>query len=283
MICGQVKPWPQIDDRRTLDRFSMSDAEFAALAERLADRIGGATYTAAHLERALSYPWHESPTSVGFHLVDDAITELDANGIPTTDRWHERHGLIAIGSNADAATLRSKLAGMPDPNDRELIGLHGELVDFMVGHSPHLAVYGALPATLLHRPRVSARVTLLMVTSAQLTALSRTEFNYLLARVPAERFVGPVKPPGQQALLAYVSRHGVVTDGQGEPLALQRPHQRALLDRVAQSTLGESAKADDVVRRTVESYSWAVREARPRLSAFARPLDRTEWDLHPGH
>lgn len=277
-----MSSWPSIRDERTLRRFAMSDAEFVPLAERLAERIGGASFTDEHLARALGYPWHEQLADGGFLLVDGRVRSLPSDHEARALGDRPRHALLAIGSNADPTTLTKKLADLEDPVDRSVRGIHGSLVDHEIGHSPHLAVYGALPATIYRRPGAATSATLLMVTSAQLTALSRTEFNYLLTRLPAEQFLASAAAPASGELFAYVSRHGVIADDSGEPLRLHRPDQRELLDRAARATISETADAQELVRRTIESYAWAVRDARPRLSTLARPLDRAEWDLHPG-
>lgn len=278
-----MSSWPQIEDQRTLRRFAMNDAEFALLAERLAERIGGEQFTEQLFARALSYPWHTPPADGGFVVREGRVSVIDSIAEAGSLGDAPRVGLVAIGSNADPSTLSTKLAGLPDADDRALLGIHGTLLDVEIGHSPHLAVYGALPATVFRMIGAQTHATLLMVTAQQLTALSRTEFNYLLTRLPAEQFVGPAEQFFSGPLYAYVSRHGVVTDETGDPLPLHRPEQRELLDRMAKVAIGKSADARELVRRTIESYPWAVREARPRLSTLARPLDRGEWDLHPGN
>lgn len=260
----------------------MSDAEFAALAERLAERIGGETYAETHLQHATSYPWHERLADGGFLLEDGIVSPLSIDQAIGAFDDTSRRSLIAIGSNADPVTLQQKLAVLEDPADRSVLGIHGSLSDFEIGHSPHLAVYGALPATIFRSPGRSTNATLLRITSAQLTALSRTEFNYLLARIPAGQFVASIDFPVAGYLYAYISRHGVVTDDAGDPVRMHPDDQRALLDRAARVTIDENADAAELVKRTIESYAWAVREARPRLRTIAQPLDRAEWDLHPG-
>lgn len=260
----------------------MDDADFALLAQRLAERIGSQQFTDQLFARAISYPWHTSPAEGGFLISGDRVTEIDSSSEASSLADAARVGLVAIGSNADPATLVAKLSSLPDPDDRVVAGIHGRLLDFEIGHSPHLAVYGSLPATLYHRAGGSTTATLLMVTPAQLTALSKTEFNYLLAQLPGNRFTAASEQVDLPAIFGFVSRHGVVVDRTGEPTALHRPHQRALLDTAAQAIIEPNAKASDLVRRTLESYAWAVGDARPRLAALARPLDRGEWELHPG-
>lgn len=275
-----MNSWPPIDDERTLRRLRMSDSEFAALAERLALRIGGEKFTDQHLRRAITYPWHVPHADEDFLLVDGAIRRASDDETTMALGDAARHPLLAIGSNADPATLLAKLESLPTPEDRTLLGIRGSLADHAIGHSPHLAIYGSLPATIFRDLGAQTPATLLLVTTNQFTALSSTEFNYLLARLPADRWTGPVEVT--DPILAYVSRHGVVTAETGEPIPLQRPQQRELLDRAATVTIGSAADALELVRRTIESYAWAVREARPRLAKIARPLDRSEWDLHPG-
>ncbi len=267
----------------------MPGSEFEELAARLAKQIGGQQFLDAHYRRAISYPWSETFGSGGYRLQGDAVTPLDrlpedelAQVSFTADSLdRRRHPLLAFGSNRSSEVLAKKLAHLPH-DQRELIVVHGVLTGHAIGHSPHLAVYGSLPATLVSRADAKAEVSLLMVTAEQLHALTWTEFNYLLAKIDGQRFQSDALRQPPRDLFAYVSRHGHVVDPDGSPLQLTCAGQADLLDRAAQHTIEPTSDGRELVRRTVESYEWAVTEAKPRLRALSVPLDREAWDLHPG-
>lgn len=267
----------------------MPGNEFEELAARLARQIGGQRFVDAHYQRAISYPWSESFGSGGYRLRDGAVTPLDrlredqlARAFSSTDALNRtRYALLAFGSNRGSEVLAKKLAHLP-PDQRELIAVHGLLTGHAIGHSPHLAVYGSLPATLVPCADATAEVSLLMVTAEQLHALTWTEFNYLLARIDGERFQSDAVHQPPRKLFVYVSRHGHVVDPGGSPLRLIDSGQAELLDRAAQHALEPTSSGRQLVRRTVESYEWAVTEAKPRLGEMSIPLDREAWDLHPG-
>ena len=83
--------------------------------------------------------------------------------------------------------LAEKLTGL-DPDARDVLLLTGELSGFEVAPSAHVAVYGALPATIVSSPGTSVRAGLIMATAAQFEALTLTEFNYRLARIDGSPF-----------------------------------------------------------------------------------------------
>lgn len=282
--------WPPIEDQRTLRRFAMSDEEFQALAVRLAERIGGEPYAQDHLERAITYPWHSVELSAGFLLEGDQATPLESltqerHARATTltgERGEPVHALLAIGSNASPEVLAAKLAGLDDETDRTVLAVGGRLSGYAIGHSPHLAVYGAMPATIHRSPGAEIDATVLYVTARQLSALAATEFNYLLGRVDRLAFTGEVAHPEDTAVHCFVSRHGVATDERGAPVALAEDSQLAVLQRATRLALGDEAQPSDLVRRCVESYAWAVTTAKPALAEMSAPLDRSRWPVHPG-
>lgn len=282
--------WPPIEDERTLRRFAMSDEEFHALAVKLAARIGGEAYDDEHLERALTYPWHSVELSAGFLLEGDEATPLkslaeDRHARATSlidERGEPVHALLAIGSNASPEVLAAKLAGLGDEVDRTLLAVGGRLSGYGIGHSPHLAVYGAMPATIHRSPGAEIDATVLYVTARQLSALAATEFNYLLGRVDRQAFVGKVAHPEGMEIHCFVSRHGVATDERGATVALTEDSQLTVLRRATRLTLGDEARPSDLVRRCVESYAWAVETAKPALAEMSVPLDRSNWPVHPG-
>ncbi len=267
----------------------MPDGEFEELAARLAKQIGGQNYVDAHYRRAISYPWSESFGGGGYRLRENAVSPLErlpddelAQASSTTDSLdRRRYSLLAFGSNRNSDVLAKKLAHL-SRDQREVIVVHGVLSGHVIGHSPHLAVYGSLPATLVSRANARADVSLLMVTAEQLHALTWTEFNYLLAKIDGKCFQSDALRQPPSDLFAYVSRHGHVVDPDGSPLRLTGAGQADLLDRAAQHAIEPTSDGRELVRRSVESYEWAVTEAKPRLRALSVPLDRKAWDLHPG-
>lgn len=284
--------WPPIDDARMLDRFAMDDEEFAVLARRLASRIGRREFDDQHLQRALSYPWSSDRPEGGYLLAADEVTPVSdvdpavlSAAASHSDRFGgRRHALLAIGSNAAPEVLAEKLATIDDASaaEREVLVLDVTLEDLAIGFSPHLAVYGALPSTPFVAPGARCNAAVLMVTPRQLHALTRSEFNYLLGSIGADRADMSVQLRRGSRLLAFVSRHGVLSDTHGQALRVDETGQQDALSIAAGAVLGEGATAEDLVRRTIESYEWAVDHAKPRLAQVSAPLNRDDLLLHPG-
>lgn len=280
-----MNEWPPIDERRARERLAMDDAEFDELALRLAQRVDGQIFTEEHFERATSYPWHPIDGGHGFVLEADGssrpYTAADRSIAESMVRRDDQpvYPLIAIGSNASQETLAAKLADLENPIDRQIVALPAALNDVTIGFSAHLAVYGSLPATLVHRPGSRIAVTVLFVSAAQLARITDGEFNYLLARFAADAVESEI--PLSADPLAFVSRHGAMTHDD-QVMELRATPQADALAVAARHAIGIDASARDLVRATIESYEWAVSEARPRLRARAQRLDRAFWNLHPG-
>lgn len=155
------------------------------------------------VERALGYPYpspERSFAQLGERTVALAEVEVELAG---------RTPLVAYGSNAAPGTLARKLRGDADP----LPLVRAELAGFDVVYSAHVSAYGAVPATLRRSPATVVSVFVAFPTSGQLRALSATEPNYELERLPG---TGPRLETGEEVAepSAYLSRHGcLLADG----------------------------------------------------------------------
>lgn len=152
--------------------------------------------TAAILARALDYPYATPERSYLYR--DGAALELPPEGPDLSGR----SPLLAYGANAAPQALARKLAPL---GEVELPVLQSELEGFDVVYSSHVSPYGAVPATLLERPRTVAPVFILHPTVEQLALLSKSEPNYDLGEVAG--------------VAAYRSKHGYL-EIDGSPVAL---------------------------------------------------------------
>lgn len=279
--------WPPILDQNLAGRLAMEESEFAALAERLGVRLGGRPMEDADFERALGYPWERPVES--FFMQDgsvqllgpgDDLTQLDLGD-------DERFPLIAFGSNGAPGVLSAKLAVL-DEDSRDVLVLTGELAGFDVVASAHVALYGALPATIVPSPETYSRAGLLMVTAEQFTALTRTEFNYAVARIDGAAFSSDLEWTAPGAVFAYVSRNGAFTiDGdhvglKAVPARNRNCHdleQEHVLDAAAELIIGPGASAIDVVSEVIADYAWSIEVARPALAGVTNPFSPEDWQL----
>jgi hypothetical protein len=279
--------WPPILDQNLAGRLAMEESDFAALAERLGARLGGRPIEDGDFERALGYPWERPVES--FYMQDGAVQLLgpgdDLSQLELGSA--ERYPLIAFGSNGAPGVLSAKLSVL-DEDQRDVLALTGELAGYDVVASAHVALYGAMPATIVPWAETRARAGLLMVTAEQFTALTRTEFNYAVARIDGGAFTADLDWLAPEAVFAYVSRNGAFTiDGNHVGLkavpATQREchelEQEHVLDAAAELIIGPGATAFDVVRKTIADYAWSVQIARPALAGVTNPFSPEDWQL----
>jgi hypothetical protein len=282
--------WPPILDQNLAGRLAMEESEFAALAGRLGARLGGKEFEDADFERAIAYPWERPVES--FFMQDGAVQLLgpgdDLAELPLGDA--ERYPLITFGSNGAPGVLGSKLAVL-EPDERDVLALTGELAGFDVVASAHVAIYGAMPATIVPSAETRTRAGLLLVTAEQFTALTRTEFNYAVARIDQTPFSADLDWPEPEAVFAYVSRNGAFTiDGEhvglkAVPARNRDCHeleQEHVLDAAAELIIGEGASAFDVVSATIADYAWSINVARPGLARVTNPFSPEDWQLLGG-
>jgi hypothetical protein len=282
-----VADWPPIEDERLLSRLQMDQAEFAALAQKLGRRIDGRAFLPEDYERAIGYPWERPLDS--FWMEDGAVRLLGGDDRPAAGREH-RYPLVTFGSNGSPGVLAAKLSVL-DEDERDVLVLAGELRGYDVVPSAHIAVYGALPATIVPAPGTSVRAGLIMATARQFEALTRTEFNYVVARIDSLPFTPYLDLSGPESVFVYVSRQGSFSvNGEAVALAavpaedrsMPSVEQAALIDAAAALALGDGASGIELVRRTIENYSWAIETGIPALAPSATAFNAAEWDLLPG-
>lgn len=226
----------------------------------------------ADYERATRYPWERPETS--YLLRDGEVVPLTSAEQLETLSGAGRTALITFGSNGSPQVLRRKLSQLPEAG--ELAVLTGWLEGFAVAPSAHLALYGALPATILRDPASRVRAGLLLVDDAQLEAIGLTEFNYHVVRLTAEDFSSDLKLPRSAAPLAYVSRHGHFAPAGHDTRTLS---QAAVLELAADVVLGPHGDGRELVRRTIADYRWAMEVAEPALAEHAERFERAQWEI----
>lgn len=282
-----------ITNPKLIRRLQLSEPEFERFACDLAGRIGSREFSEPQFERALAYPWDRPRESYLLSggdvsvivdtdrddLLARALTGMSTGGAPV-------HPLLTFGSNGAPAVLARKLESLPEA-EREVLVLAGRLNGYDIGFSAHFAIYGSLPATIIPSPGTGVRAALLLVTAAQFEALTWTEFSYAVASLPGEAFAADLQIAGPDELFSFVSRNGNLRiDGEDVAMAAIPATERfapaieqaEALAIAAGAVLGD-ADAEDLVRRVIEDYAWAVDDARPRLGELRNPFRPDEWPL----
>lgn len=267
---------PPLIDERLAARLAMGDAEFEVLARKLAGRLVGRPYVRADYERAIAYPWTRPRES--FWIRGGGVAEPVRAG--ELGEWlgagERRYPVLTFGSNGAPDVLAEKLSGLGEV-ERDVVVLTGWLEGYEVAPSAHLAIYGALPATIVRSPGTRVRAGVIMATAAQFEAIARTEFNYVVERVSGGAFAADVGLEVDGEVLAFVSRRGALTvDGEIVGLAAVEGERRGgavvgqaeLLETVAGIVLSGGA-GEEVVRRVVEGYGWVLDEVVPVLGRVA--------------
>ena len=95
-----------------------------------------------------------------------------------------------------------------------MVVLTGWLEGYEVAPSAHLAIYGALPATIAASPSTRVRAGVILATAAQFEAIARTEFNYVVEPVDGAAFAADAGVEIGGEMLAFVSRRGALTVGE---------------------------------------------------------------------
>lgn len=275
---------PPLTDDRLASRLAMGDGEFEVLARKLAGRLTGRPYVRADYERAIAYPWARPRESyrmrgggpaepVGSAELGERMGEWLGESLSAGER---RYPVLTFGSNGAPDVLAEKLSGL-DVAARDVVVLTGWLEGYEVAPSAHLAIYGALPATIVPSPGARVRTGVIMATATQFEAIARTEFNYVVERVGGGAFAADAGVEIGGEVLAFVSRRGALTvDGEvvglaaveGEPLGRAVMGQAELLEVVAGMVLGGGG-GEEVVRRVVEGYGWVLDEVVPVLREVA--------------
>ena len=297
---------PEISDPAVVGRLSLDPPEFHDFALAQAAKLAGASFRDARLHRAYSYPYERlgfsflvTPGRV-FPIVEasygsaldtrvvfgeEVVRAADLGDITAapgkrTDE-PERFPLLSYGANVSIEGISGKINGLTG-HDSILPVISGDLLDFDVTYSPHLAFYGSLPSTIHPCDGCRSPVAVLMATAAQITAIARLEVNYRFGWLAGARFVDSSREVSGD-LYAFVSRHGSFSPD-GRPLALSAvksdprvfpavPEKGALGIAAGMLDLGSP---EDLVYRTIEDYEWAVRQ-RPTLAARSTPFESPSW------
>ena len=132
-----------------------------------------------------------------------------------------RSAVIASGSNASPERLMAKYADLPHLLDEPICVVRGQLHNFDVVYSAHIASYGAIPATLAHLPSAVADVFVTWLTNAQLDHMHKTEavgVNYDFVKLTGIDLICD-SGAGMTKAHAYISKHGCLNNA-GNPIPL---------------------------------------------------------------
>jgi hypothetical protein len=170
-----------------------------------------------------TYPGTPPPTSGLLHhgsyspldprpeSVDRALLAADAAAVA------ERYVVVAVGSNASPAVMHRKLA--KDGVDATVPFVHAGVTGLRVGHSAHVSRAGFIPTAPILTPAATTSVVAVLLDHDQLTALDRTEPNYvreLVGGQACQLAMSAGESPASFNL--YVSKRGVLTPPGQPPL-----------------------------------------------------------------
>ena len=285
-----------ITDPALLERQTMADERFIKHFIELIANFPPRAWDQEAFERGLRYPWYRPERS--YLLRDDTVTllhDLEPDERSAIVEQHigpasGREALVAFGSNAAPKNLALKLAHHPDPEDREVLVLSGELSDLDVVASASVAVYGAMPATITASAGTSVNAALLFVNVTQLTALTWGELPYRIGRLRGAPFIVEEGIEGLEvdSPLAFVSRWGAfLPEGEPAPLAAVPGRNRRsrawtqleLLQRVADILLGPGNGGPEALVRTGWSDIGAMAaRVLPTLREHSEPFEFPGWD-----
>lgn len=289
-----MRDWPPITDPELLERQALDDEAFRAFLMTFTAAVGPRRYEPAHVERALAYPWARPARS---YVARDGAAQL-LDDLPPAERTRtvaafaeRRHPIVAIGSNAAPDWLHAKLAHFPDPDDRTVLVLAGDLHGVDVAPAATVTAYGAMPATLVDSPGTTIRAATLWLTDAQVTQLTWSELSYRLGRLDRAEFEMDEADVEVHSLFAYINRLGAFTvDGAAPALAAipaagrtrRAMTQRELLDLVAPQVLSDpAATAEDLVRIAYEDLGALARRAAATIWDQGEPFDPAHWTPYP--
>ncbi len=117
-----------------------------------------------------------------------------------------RYPVVSFGSNSAPAQLRDKFAAL-DSASSVVPVLRGSISGLSLGYSAHVSAPGYVPYVLVDNGSPSVLpVFVLWLDSFQLAVLNRTEPNYQLVAVPADRY--PLALDTGQVVTAYSAYKG---------------------------------------------------------------------------
>jgi hypothetical protein len=222
--------------------------------------------------RALAYPFG---IPLGSFILADGRPQPLAHPGPTDGRLP----VLAFGANASPAALAAKLG-------RRALGARipvvaAELRDFDVVYSAHVSPYGSIPGALQHSPGATAAVHVVHLLPDELTAVHRSEPNYVFGRLHGLDLrleVGGTL----DAVRGYVTRHGCLRhDGDHVGVAAIQVAGRAwpaLDERAMLATARDALAPDDDLERFVAEQIRSPELAARRTAALKRDAAPFAWD-----
>ncbi len=166
-------------------------------------------------------------------------SRLSQKGLPSL---RDRYPVLCSGSNANPAQIQQKFADADFEVTVPMI--KGNLSGAGPAFAGHVSVYGAIPATMDQVDHSDQQGFTALYTEAQLDRIIETENdNYWLAWSDDVRF----EIPGVRTVLhpyAFISKGGVLTFGNGNPVRLQLYSQREILRRILARINGATRSLD---------------------------------------
>jgi hypothetical protein len=236
----------------------------------------------------IGYPWGRPPGSYLFEAGE--VQELDpadgsgqavASYVDPDGGRAPRIPLLAYGANGSPERLALKFQSLPDGHHDALV-VAGWLHGFDVGATAAPPVWSAMPGTLFASPGTAVRVAVLFVTTLQFEALAWTELSYRLGRLEDVDITADLPGVAIPSAHAFVSRWGsfcvdggpiamaaVPADGRQAPALTQAE----ILDAAARLTLGDSARAIDVVRAAFEEPAAFMAEHYEKFRSASAAFD----------
>lgn len=177
--------------------------------------------------------------------------------------------VVAVGSNASRAVLQRKFDRFGVRSAARFV--RARVGGLRVGHSAHVSAPGFIPAAPIADPAAESDLVASVLDADGLAALDATEPNYVRHRLAAEDF--PIELEGglrPRSFFVYVSRHGVLADGD-RPLELTP--QESLLHRLARDCRGFAGLAPGRPRAVMRRFA-----GNPELrDAIRRLFGQTGW------
>ncbi len=293
--------WPEFREPELVQRLLLEPAAIFDLWVGMAGNMPAREFSEESFEIATGYPWPRPDGSFilsegeGRLLADLGQSDRASLVEEFTGQGSGRTPMLAIGSNASPEGLWRKFAHFPEPEDRTLLAVTGNLHDFDVGASAELALYGALPATIFPSPGTRVRATAVWLTDTQLTQLAWAEIPYWIGRLEArfdpEPAVAELGFGGFERSLVFVNRFGSFAPA-GEPLALaaipaENRHSPArnqveLLEQLAAIVLGPGHSPRDLVRLAHEHPGEIGPRAAEVMRSNSIPFESDRWTPFPG-
>ncbi|MCB0859233.1 MAG: hypothetical protein KDB54_01100 [Solirubrobacterales bacterium] len=293
--------WPDFGEQELIDRLLMPEPDFHNLWLNMMDQMPPREYSDEVFETGTGYPWPRPDGSFilgegeGRLLSELETAEREALLEEFTGPGSGRTPMLAIGSNASPEGLWRKFGHFEDPADRTLLAVAGRIHDFDVAATAELALYGALPATIVPSQGTKVSAMAVWLTDAQLTQLAWAEIPYWIGRLDTRfEFEPVVAEAGQEGFdraLVFVNRFGAFGP-HGHPLALgaipaedrtvPALSQVELLRLTAELTYGSAVTAEQLVRRAFENPNETGAAVTGIMRSNSIPFESDRWTPYPG-